>query len=127
MMETLMIVLYFLIFSFGACVGSFIGLLVKRSQKTSKSLGKVHSSRSVCDTCGRKLGFFDLIPIISFFLRRGKCFKCGAKIDPSYPVLELFSGIFFVITSLLYFNEIFEISKVIFIALIGLFYLSGVL
>ncbi|QJI69283.1 prepilin peptidase [Staphylococcus haemolyticus] len=39
--------------------------------------------RSKCDHCGRKLGWFELVPIFSFFILKGKSHCCNQKLKTS--------------------------------------------
>jgi len=45
--------------------------------------------RSVCPSCGRRLGPFDLIPLLSFVSSLGRCRHCGGRIAWRYPLTEL--------------------------------------
>lgn len=49
----------------------------------------VCSPASRCDGCQAKISYLALIPIFGWLLTRGKCSKCGAKISPLYPAVEL--------------------------------------
>jgi leader peptidase (prepilin peptidase)/N-methyltransferase len=69
---------------FGLVVGSFLATLVLRWPQ-ERDLG----GRSGCDSCGAALRWTDLVPLVSFILKRGKCSACGAPIDPTHPVIEL--------------------------------------
>lgn len=61
----------------GAIVGSFLGaVLVRLPEGRSVVFG-----RSRCDSCGKPLGFAELVPIVSYALQRGKCLGCAAPID----------------------------------------------
>lgn len=53
--------------------------------------------RSSCDTCQRKLGIDDLVPIVSYFLVRGQCRTCRAPLTIQYPLVEFATGILFVV------------------------------
>lgn len=68
-----------------AFVGSFLGVVVTRLPE-GRSIVR---GRSACDHCGRTLGVVDLIPLIGWAVRRGKCGSCGATIDPMLPAIEL--------------------------------------
>lgn len=83
---------YFFIFFLGACFGSFLNVLVDRTQK-----GKKMTGFSKCDFCGYKLKWFDNIPILSFFVIGGKCRKCKKKLSWQYPIVEATLGILFVL------------------------------
>ncbi len=69
----------------GAVFGSFIATLAIRwPQGRSVTRG-----RSMCDACGTVICARDLIPIVGFVLRRGRCAGCDARIAPSHVVVEL--------------------------------------
>lgn len=70
----------------GLVVGSFIATLVLRWGAEQSILG-----RSRCDGCGRTLGVIDLIPLVGWLVRRGRCQQCGAAIDPLHMRVELVS------------------------------------
>ncbi len=82
----------FFLFIFGACVGSFLNCVIYRL-KTKESFLK---GRSFCPKCKHSLGLWDLIPIVSFVLLKGKCRYCKEKISIQYPLVELFSAFSFV-------------------------------
>ena len=55
--------------------------------------------RSRCFSCGHELGAGELVPLFSFLLQGGRCKHCGSKISWQYPVVELASGILFVLVA----------------------------
>lgn len=68
----------------GAVVGSFLAvLLIRWPQERSAVLG-----RSVCDSCSAVLAPWDLVPILSWLLLRGRCRRCGASIDLRHFAVE---------------------------------------
>lgn len=72
-------------FVFGAVVGSFLAtVLIRWPQGRSVAAG-----RSRCDRCDALLGPAELVPILSYILRRGRCRRCGAPIDRRHPIVEL--------------------------------------
>ncbi len=80
----------------GLCVGSFVNMAVYRYVKEGKITGK---KRSFCDFCGRQLGWNENIPVISWVIQRGKSKCCGNPLPRSYPVVELLTGILFLVMS----------------------------
>lgn len=79
-------------FVFGACVGSFLNVVVLRTRAgTSFVRGRSH-----CTACRRTLGGWELIPILGFFLVRGHCRTCKTKLSFQYPLVEAVSGLLFV-------------------------------
>ena len=90
------IILYILIFCIGALFGSFFTLAVYRIP-----LGKdITHERSFCPNCNHRLEFLDLIPILSYLFLGGKCRYCKQKIRPRYFLLEIMSGVVFVLFAL---------------------------
>lgn len=54
------------------------------------------SGRSICPKCKKTISWKYNIPLLSFFLLRGKCANCGTKISWQYPLVEALSGFLFV-------------------------------
>jgi leader peptidase (prepilin peptidase)/N-methyltransferase len=69
----------------GAIVGSFIAALVIRWPARRSVL----RGRSTCDACARVLAPFDLVPLVSAMVLRGRCRNCHAPIDPRHWQIEL--------------------------------------
>lgn len=76
------------IFLFGLFIGSFINVVVMR---TLRDEDFVHG-RSHCDACGRTLAWYEMIPLLSYLLLRGKCRTCQQEIDIMHPIVELLTG-----------------------------------
>ena len=106
-----------IIFLFGSAVGSFLNVVILRlpstGLRTNRSgqvcrLGKEESiirGRSHCPKCGQVLAWYDLAPLVSFFMLRGRCRACQEKISWQYPLVEIATGLLF----LLIFNFQFSI------------------
>lgn len=84
---------YVIIFIIGTLFGSFYTLAVYRIPKREDII----HTHSYCPNCNHKLGLFDLFPIFSYIFLRGKCRYCKEKIRPRYFVLEILSGMLFVL------------------------------
>src|SRR3989344_4607945 len=80
----------FATFALGAIMGSFLNVLVLRLG-TGLGIGK----RSFCFSCSRQLSWYELIPLVSFALLRGKCASCKSAISFRYPLVELLTGLAF--------------------------------
>ncbi len=76
---------------FGACIGSFINVVVFRLPRNESFV----TGRSKCPKCQKRLGFLDLFPIFSWILLRGKCRHCFENISIRYPIVELITSVFF--------------------------------
>ena len=90
------IFLYAIIFIIGTLFGSFYTLAVYRIPKNIDIIKK----HSYCPNCNHKLGFFELIPVLSYIFLGGKCKNCKQKIRIRYLLLELLGGITFVVLAL---------------------------
>lgn len=90
--------LYLFSFLIGAACGSFINVLVYRlnpEKEIAKTAVQEISGRSYCDACKKTLRWFELIPILSYLIQRGKCWRCKTKIAFEYFLIELISGAVF--------------------------------
>lgn len=82
-------VIYLYAFIIGACVASFANVAIYRIPKKES----IATGRSYCDNCHHMIVWYDLIPIISYLLLRGKCRYCKAKIGIIHPIIECFGGL----------------------------------
>ena len=80
------------LFALGACVGSFLNVVVYRLPREMSLI----RPGSQCTSCGRSIAWYDNIPIASWFLLRGKCRHCGARFSIRYAMVELFTAVLFV-------------------------------
>jgi len=67
------------------------GFLKKKWKKKVSLLG----GRSFCDGCGRQLSWRENIPVLGWFLLKGKSFCCQSPISRQYPAVEFFTGLLF--------------------------------
>ncbi len=112
---------YTIIFLIGIFCGSFFTLAVYRIPKKEDILIK----HSYCPNCNHRLGLFDLFPVFSYIWLRGKCRYCKNKIRPRYLILEVLTGITFVLVtwSLKIDYASIEIEQIVFL-IFTLLYLS---
>jgi len=87
------LVFYFLFFVFGLCVGSFLNVVIYRLPRGISLL----RPRSFCPKCKKKIAWFDNIPLFSFALLKGRCRSCRSPISWRYPLVELITGVLFVL------------------------------
>jgi leader peptidase (prepilin peptidase) / N-methyltransferase len=71
---------------FGLIIGSFTNVVIFRSGVVSIF------GRSGCMSCGAKIRWFDLIPVLSWIALRGKCRSCRSRISIQYPIVEFLMG-----------------------------------
>ncbi len=79
-------------FLFGLAWGSFLNVVIYRVPEGVSLL----KPRSFCPVCGKKIKWYDNIPILSYIILRGRCRYCGAKIPLRYPLIEFWTGLTFV-------------------------------
>ena len=84
-------------FVIGTLFGSFLTLATYRIPRKQDIMIK----RSYCPNCNHNLGFFDLIPVLSYLFLGGKCRYCKQKISIRYLLFEIANGVFFLVTYLL--------------------------
>lgn len=90
--QIMMIYLCFWLALFGMVLGSFIDCAVSRWAAGEK----MFAGRSHCVACGHTLGVLDLIPVLSWLARRGRCRYCGEKIPADCLIAELAGAAAFV-------------------------------
>jgi leader peptidase (prepilin peptidase)/N-methyltransferase len=87
---------YILCFLVGTVFGSFYNVVIYRLPE-GMSIVKPPSS---CPSCDERILPQDNIPVLSFFLLKGKCRSCGTKIPIRYPLVELCGGLIFFLSYL---------------------------
>ncbi len=89
---------YIIAFILGLLFGSFYLVVATRLPK-NESIVKPDSH---CDNCQKKLKWYELIPIFSYLFLKGKCAKCHTKISILNPLIELFTGLLFLLSYILF-------------------------
>ena len=87
---------YIILFIMGTLFGSFYTLAMYRIPRNIDIIKK----HSYCPNCNHKLGFFELIPVLSYIFLGGKCKECKQKIRIRYLLLEILGGISFVVLAI---------------------------
>ena len=78
----------------GAILGSFYNVLGVRIPNNESII----APRSHCDKCNHTLKWYELIPILSFIIQKGKCRNCGVNLSYLYPFSEIFCGPLFALS-----------------------------
>src|SRR5579884_4088366 len=87
------IVFFFgMLFLLGSSVGSFLNVCIVRLPE-GRSLIRPGSS---CPNCHKAIRMEDNLPLVSYWLLRGRCRQCGAPFSMRYFWIELLTGLAFV-------------------------------
>lgn len=85
-------------FILGLAAGSFLNVLALRYREGGRIFtADVISGRSHCPYCQKTLRWYELVPLFSFIIQLGRCRHCHHKITWQYPVVEILSGLTFVV------------------------------
>ena len=98
------------VFAFGACIGSFLNVVIYRLPKMMERGWRAECAelngqeippaerynlivpRSGCPACGHRIGALENIPLVSYLVLGGKCSACKAGIPLRYPIVETLTG-----------------------------------
>lgn len=86
--------LFFLFFILGTIFGSFYNVVGLRVPENTF----LEQERSYCPHCKKTLHWYELIPIFSYVIQKGKCRGCSNRISSIYPLIEAATGIGFAIS-----------------------------
>ncbi len=107
--------LYFVyLFILGSIFGSFLNVVIFR---LPKGLSLINPG-SYCPNCKTKIKWYENIPIFSYLFIKGKCTNCDKSISILYPIIELLTGIIFVI---FLYNSNSIIEYIVFVVIAMLF------
>ena len=54
-------------------------------------------NRSYCDYCGKQLHWYENVPVVSWIIQNGKTRCCDKKLPILYPIVELLTGLLFLL------------------------------
>ena len=57
---------------------------------------------SSCGSCGYRLNFYDMIPVLNYIINKGRCRYCNASYSIQYPIVELLNAVLYVLVVLKY-------------------------
>ncbi|WP_333860615.1 prepilin peptidase [Clostridium sp.] len=109
-----------LFFIFGTILGSFLNVCIYRIPRGESIL----YPPSHCVNCNRKIKPYDLIPIVSYIILRGKCRYCSEKIQPRYCILEFATGFLYF---LIYINLGIGIEFIKYMVFVSIMIVIGVI
>jgi prepilin signal peptidase PulO-like enzyme (type II secretory pathway) len=89
------------LFVAGLAFGSFLNVVTLRYSPERGFYRKEHfSGRSHCPHCHKILSWYELIPLASYMIQRGRCRTCQSRLTVQYPLVELTSGLIFLFVPL---------------------------
>ena len=103
------------VFALGACVGSFLNVVVWRLPRVEgvdgegvlkgfyRSYRALSYPPSHCPKCDKPLPWYDNVPVFGWIKLGGKCRFCKEPISPRYPIVEAITGGIFVLYYVLFF------------------------
>lgn len=103
----------------GLCYGSFLNVLIHRTQSGERILFPA----SKCPKCDIPLKWWQNIPLFSYFYLNGRCYYCNKIISIQYPIVEFLGMILFIFSFSVY-KSIFDAICVILI--VSLFFVQAV-
>ena len=80
-------------FILGLLIGSFLNVCIYRIPEGMS----IVTPRSHCPICKHTLNAIDLLPVLSWIFSLGKCRYCGDRFSIRYMMIELLTGVLFVI------------------------------
>ena len=97
--------IYVIVVFLGLIFGSFNSVLISRVSSFIESdeydWGSIVYGRSKCQKCGYKLKWYNLIPVLSYILQKGRCTQCRVKYGSFYMWVELITSFLFFIVFVL--------------------------
>jgi leader peptidase (prepilin peptidase) / N-methyltransferase len=111
---------YLFILFIGAAIGSFVGVVVDRIS----SKEPIWKGRSHCDHCRHRLHWNDLFPLVSFLALGRKCRYCGKPLSWYFFMIELLTGLAFVITAYAIFQDSWFLIANLHYIILALYYFS---
>lgn len=105
----------FVVFAFGAVVGSFLNVCIHRLPREES----IVNPPSHCPGCNQRIRWRDNIPLLSYLVLRGKCRHCHTRISPRYFFVELLTAILFLASWLKFRDTSVPLAAIYWIVLAG--------
>ncbi len=109
-MEPLQIGLYAIFFICGLAIGSFLEVVIYRVPRKISII----KPGSYCPSCNGKIAFYDNIPLISYLILKGRCRNCKVRISYKTFIIEILTGLLFVLNYFFFGLSIQTIIGIIF-------------
>lgn len=106
-MDELFYILGFFSFWLGACIASFLNVVIWRVPRGES----IVSPPSHCPKCNALIKWYQNIPILAWLALRGKCANCKAPISPRYILIETLGGLLFLAAFMSYLAPFVTLTK----------------
>ncbi len=105
------ILISIIVFIYGLVFGSFYNVV---GYRLPNKISLVKPKGSFCPNCHHELRWYELIPVVSFLIQKGKCRNCKCNISLFYPFIETLTGVLFLLSYMIFgFSTEFVISLLI--------------
>lgn len=103
---------YLMSFILGTCIGSYLNVVIYRVPAEMS----LSTPGSHCPKCKKEIQWYQNIPLISWLVLRGKCANCACNIPIRYFMIELLTGVLFLLVfgKVIFYHEPIEILIVYF-------------
>lgn len=103
-----------MVFIYGLVVGSFLNVCIFRIPEGIS----VIIPPSTCCSCGHRLNFRDMIPVVNYIATKGRCKYCNASYSVQYPIIEIFNAILYLMIALKYGWSFYSVVYCILVSLL---------
>jgi leader peptidase (prepilin peptidase)/N-methyltransferase len=90
-MQFMTVLIYIIIALFGMMIGSFLNVCILRLPKGES----IVTAPSHCMACGKRIKWYELIPVFSWLFLKGRCSGCKSPISAQYPLVEAVTGVLY--------------------------------
>ena len=105
----------------GFAIGSFLNVCIYRIPRGESII----SPSSHCIECGKKIRWYDNLPVLSYIILKGRCRDCGEIISIMYPLIEFLAGLVLITTFMIFgFTKDFFLYGILFIILIPIAFID---
>ena len=102
-----------LFFIYGLFIGSFLNVCIYRIPEGIS----VINPPSTCGSCGHRLNYIDMIPVLNYVINKGRCRYCNDSYSVQYPLVELLNAILYLFIGMKYGMSFYSLIYCILISL----------
>ena len=110
------------LFIVGLFFGSFYNVVATRLPKNESII----KPGSHCENCKHRLTWYELIPVFSYIFLKGKCKKCKIKLSIQYPLVEILTGLLFMVSYLIFGVSYDTLISIVLVSLVILIFISDI-